>query len=336
MVSSKIGLIGVGTISDWHVRAIQAVGMEVRGVTTRAGSKRLADFAARHKIGKTFTDWTSMFSAAADFDGWVIASHIDGTPEILKAALDTGLPILVEKPVAWTSAIIEALQQKAHNKVMVGYNRRFYRPVQLAREFFRQNEPLMAVLSIPEGINAAKPNAKGERTYLYPFFENSCHGLDLLRFIGGNVRLESNQLYRLKSGLLAGVSAQFSTDRGDVIRFEGNWGVPANFGLSLERANNKFELKPFEMATLYEGMEVLQPNDEFPIRRYVPKVKERFHLDPIDLVEKPGFVKQAEAFADLIQLGTFSPIAATLEDALRVTRLSEALIGVDFAKACQI
>lgn len=325
-MTARVGLIGVGPISDWHVRALRAAGLEVTAVATRAASMRPSEFAARHAIPSVFARWEDLLAAPHHWDGLLIATHTDGTPAVLEAALTLAVPTLVEKPVGWASARIAGLSARAHPRVMVGFNRRFYRPVQFAREEVLTGPPLLAHLCLPEAIDLPREPA-GERPYWEPFLANSCHGLDLLRFVFGPLRVEHVQRAHAKSGSVYGLSAILSSVRGDIIQLTGNWGAPANFALSLDRAGRRVELRPFEMATVYEGMDVAEPSNEVPVRRYLPRLKERVMLDEIDGRQKPGFVRQAEAFRALIEGQEPSPIAATLDDATAAIRLGEDLLG---------
>ena len=325
----RVGLVGVGPISDWHVRAIRASGMEIAGVSTRPGSRRLAEFAQRHGIARVFEGWREMFARGEDFDAFVIATRPDGTPEILEAALALGVPLLVEKPVAWSSERLDSLIAKAHSRVLVGYNRRFYRPVLAARDEARGGPPVLVQLSLPEGV-ATPDGPDPDSLYLRPFFENSCHGIDMVRFLLGDLRVEAVRLMRA-NGFIGGVTAILSTQRGDLVSFLGNWGTPANYAVTLHRPGRRLELLPFEAATVYEGMDMIDPSDEWPIRRYVPRQTERIHLDAIDRKEKPGFIAQAEVFRDLIEGRPGSEFAATLADARAAVALCESILGVRYA-----
>ncbi len=326
----RVGLIGVGPISDWHVRAVRAAGMDVTGVSTRKGSARVADFAARHGVRTVFPDWRDLVRHAEDFDGFVVAMRPDGTPEVLESLFPLGRPVLVEKPVSWSALRLERLAALGSSKVIVGYNRRFYRPVLAARDEARGGPPLLLQLTLPEGV-AAPEGPDPASLFLHPFFENSCHGIDLVRFLVGDLRVEAVRRLSGADGRVSGVAAILSTTRGDVVSFLGNWGAPANYALSLHRSGRRMELLPFEAATLYEGMEVIDPSDEWPIRRYVPKQTARVHLEEIDRKEKPGFVAQAQALRGLIEGRAAPENAATLEDARAAVALCEELAGVRYA-----
>lgn len=322
-VAPRVGLIGVGPISDWHVRALRVAGLEVAGVASRRESTRVRDFATRHSISRTFEDWEAMLAAGEGWDGLVIATHTDGTADVLAEALRLRIPLLVEKPVAWTSARLEKLAGAAD--VIVAFNRRFYRTAQAARDEARGGPPVMAQLSLPESIEIARAGGPG-RPYWEPFFSNSCHGFDLLRFVLGPLHVE-HVTRHARGGAVHGLAAVLTTERGDVIDVLCNWAVPTNFALAIDRPGRRLELRPFELATVYEGMDVVEPTEETPIRRYLPRLKERITLEKIDATEKPGFVQQATALRDLIERGVMSPIAATMDDALATLRLCEELLG---------
>lgn len=327
----RVGLVGVGAISDWHVRAVRAVGMDVTAVSTRPGSGRLRDFATRHAISDVYEDWREMLGRAGAIDALVIATHTDATPDVLEASLPIGIPILVEKPVAWSSDRLATLASRAHPKVIVGYNRRFYRPVREARREARSDGPLLVQAMAPEDIDSPSGDDP-QANYMRPFFENSCHGIDLLRFLLGDLRVDSARRLQTAGGTLAGIAATLSTERGDVVSFLGNWAAPANFGISLFRGGRRFDLAPFEAATLYEGLDVIEPQAGSSIRRYVPRQTTRIELEEVDRIEKPGFVAQAAALKQLAQGGLAPSEAATLEDARAAVALCEALSGVRYAE----
>ncbi|MCG3204416.1 MAG: Inositol 2-dehydrogenase/D-chiro-inositol 3-dehydrogenase [Elusimicrobia bacterium] len=322
-IVKKIGIIGVGGISDWHLRAFRKIGCDVTSVASRPGSARVEPFAKKHTIPHIYSSWQELLDKA-DIDGVLVATHVDGTAAVLSEVLNRQLPALVEKPVSFHPDLIDPLILKK-GQIMVAYNRRFYRTVQACKSFVQSGEPLVAQMNLPEGINWDDKN----RSYLYPFFENSCHGIDMLNFIFDGVDVRSSSQIKNNKQEVIGFSAVLCSQRGDLIQLTGNWGAPGNFSLTLDRPGRRFELKPFEMVTVYEGMEMIDPTPEFPIRRYLPKMKERILLEDIDLQEKPGFTQQASAFVDFMN-GKKSPVAATLEEARKDVSLCEQLIGVRY------
>lgn len=323
----RIGLIGAGMIAEAHVPALRAAGLEVAAVSSRPGSKRLRDFAARHDIPEVFDDWRTMLEPGR-WDALVIVTPPDATPIALMAAMDLGIPILVEKPVAWNSDRLRQLCSRPHEYVIVGYNRRFYRSVQAARRDVTSGPPLVAHLVLPADVVVPQVHDPTGR-YLVPFFESvNPHGLDLARFIFGDLRPTAVNRLTTPAGNLAGLGALLSTPRGDVVQVTCSWGSAANFSLTLYRPDRRFELLPLEVAHWYEGIEIQQPSQDYPVRRYTPKLAARIMLDGVDLQQKPGFVGEARALQSMIQGCPPPACTARLEDALAVTTLCEALTGV--------
>lgn len=287
-------------------------------------------FAEEHRIPQVFDDWRDMLRQSDRWDCLAVCTWPDGTPEVLSAAADLGVPILVEKPVAWCSETLVDLCRKPHRQIIVGYNRRFYPAVQEARRQAREGPALLAHLTLPKDVLApADPDPR--RDYLRLFFESvSALAIDVARFVLGDLRVESVLRLHDAKGNLYGLAGLLTTERGDLLQVTGNLNAAANYALTLYWTGRRFELLPFENASEYEGMEVLPPTPEYPIRRYVPKLVRTISLSGCDLVEKPGFVAEVEALKAMVEGNPPPEAAATLEDAVAATRLCEELTGVRY------
>ena len=324
MDKPRLALIGCGKISEFHAPACREAGFELAAVCSRPGSTRLDSFAQRHDIPLVFDNVEALLDAREKWDALLIAISVEATLDVLTLALESGAPILVEKPVALRSAELLPIINRGL-PVIVGYNRRFYRTTQEARLEVANTYPVMAHLSIPESI---KPPHDPEENpaYLRPFFANSVHGLDLASYVFGQLAVQYVLHIRNPSGAILGLVATLSAEGGSVVQLTANWGTPANFSLTLDRPGRRLEVLPFESATVYEGMEVREPTEETPIRRYVPIPVARVELDDVDRRFKPGFVAQGEALASLARGEDTGP-AARLEDAHAVLQLAEQLIN---------
>jgi predicted dehydrogenase len=326
----RIGLVGCGIIAESRVPALRHAGLEVAAVASRPESSRLHAFAEKHHIGKVLPDWRLLVEDRSLWDGLVVSTWPDGTPEVLETVLrrHPDAAILVEKPVAWNTDRHNRLCALPHEKVMVGYNRRFYDSVQRARREVLAGPPVVAQLVLPTDVVApARYDATG--SFMLQFYESvSALGLDLTRFVLGDLAVEHVERLHTPEGNLRGLAALLSTATGGRLQVTANWSAPANYALSLSWPGRRYELLPFEIGTLYEGLEVVPPSPDYPIRRYTPKPIERVALSGDDLAQKPGFVAEARAFAELIAGVRRSPFAAGLEDARAVTALCESLTGV--------
>ncbi len=311
----KIVIIGTSPIVSFHIKALREAGLEpVAIASSNLSSTNIENFAIENKISKFFSNWKKMLSEQ-EYDGILIASKIEHTIKILEESIKYNIPILVEKPVSFDSESLEKILRVAHNKIMVGYNRRYYRTVKHVRKNVNgKKEFTLSLMIAPE-----TPTIRN-------FFDNTSHCIDMLRFIFGEIHLEFVKKIVFEDQV-RGVVATFSTEQNDTIQFIGNWGTSDNFSLSTYIGKKKLELKPFEELKIFEGMDVIEPTEESPIRKYIPKKLETIKLETIDGKIKPGFYQQAIEFAKMIETGTKSQNVPSLMDAKKTIEICENLIG---------
>lgn len=122
----RLGLVGLGTMGRNHLRVIsehpETVLAAVADVSAEAVDAAVAQTGARG-----YTDPLEMI-AAAQIDGLVVASPTTSHPAQAIAAIERGLPVLVEKPLAATVdgalEIVSAARRKGV-KVQVGHVERY-------------------------------------------------------------------------------------------------------------------------------------------------------------------------------------------------------------------
>lgn len=327
MAKPRLGMIGCGQIAEFHAPAFRAAGFDLAAVCSRPGSERVRAFADRHEIPDVFDSPIDLVAARDKWDALLIAVSIDATLDILKMALALNAPTLVEKPVSRRSADLESIADGSHG-VLVGYNRRFYGAVQAARSEEAGNAPHVAIMSMPESIPTPGDPAD-DPAYLARFFTNSVHGLDILRFVFGDLSVEKVHRVMNDGGALQGFAAILSAPSGSVVQLNANWRAPGQFTFTLDRPGHRLELRPFEQGIIYEGMDIVQPTHANPIRSYHPKEVGRVQIEAQDRDFKAGFVAQAEALGVLVR-GAQPRDAATLKDAHNVLMLAEQLVGQEF------
>ena len=83
-------------------------------------------------------------------------------------------------------------------------------------------------------------------------------------------------------------------------------------------------MKPIELTRLFSGMEVNEPTETMPIRRYSPKLKSEIIDSPVH-GHKPGFLGQAQDFMDFC-LGKEGCVGADIMDAYLALKLAQSLI----------
>lgn len=321
----KVAFIGCGDISEHHARALQEVGGEIAAVCSRPGSQRPYEFARRFGVSQVFHDATSLLRAWA-WDALVITVPPQASLPILKDAIELGAPILVEKPVAVSSSLLKPFLDK-DLPIIVGYNRRFYRPIREVRSIVRNSvDPFLGHLMLPEVVSGLDSDqwalALRDRV-----MGNSVHALDMLCFIFGPMDVTHCTPLTDRLGRCAGIAATLQAkDNGGLVQITAAWNSPANISFTLHQRDLRVELQPFERAVMYTKMMRLDPTPEVPLRRYVPVAEKTFTIDPIDERFKPGMVQQAMALRNLTR-GQISNLAATLEDAYLALELAEKLLA---------
>src|ERR687889_2871168 len=121
----RLGLLGLGRIGQFHADTLASLPMVdslvvadiISDLTTKVTDRLGAEPAASPDA-----------LLKSDLDGVVIAAGTDAHPELIVAAVDAGLPVFCEKPLARTIAEgVEVVQrvQASDVPVQIGYQRRF-------------------------------------------------------------------------------------------------------------------------------------------------------------------------------------------------------------------
>lgn len=332
----RLGVIGSGSIVPFHLDALKSAGFEIAVIGTRPGSERSAAL-AEHYGAALADNWQDVLSTP-DLDALLIAPETSVTTEILEAALDrTSLPILVEKPISYSSADLAGLiarPQSDLDRVLVGYNRRHYSSTAAAAEFLAAQGISNATFhaSIPE---ASWDPAMADDRKRGILLANSVHVLDLLQYLFGDLAIEGVTGVQNDSGLVSR-AISFNTASGAVGTTIITFGSPSGYFIDIHTPGKSASLKPIEFFNEFVGVQVIDPTPEVPLRHYVPTRGAGFSLSQGDLDFKPGFLAQScELFALASGVGSAAEVlplaqrkSASLADAQRILALAEQLLAV--------
>ena len=319
--TKRLAIIGTTDIAVAHLNASRAAGFDVVHIAGSPQSATAPKFAKTHGIDKV---WDDPMVLAADKDAWdalIIASSTESMIGLLAVATKTGKPVLAEKPIGYTSNSLDPLLPGTKN-VAVGFNRRFYASVQEAKRFIASGAPCLLHLELPESVLV---DSKTGTQDVSRVTTNSTHGLDLINYVTGGLTIESVHSVG-SAGDNRGRVLIARSKRGDLCSVSANWNAPANFSLTIDRGNERFELRPLEIGALYRGMEVVPPTVETPLRTYKPIKVTSFVPSDDNSTLKPGFLGQSQALLNQID-GKHSDVAATLQDAKIALQFAEALIS---------
>jgi len=121
----RIGLIGLGRIGAFHADTLSKMSSVTSLVVTDAVPAAITSVVERLGVEAVGTPEELLTSGV---DGVVVAAATDAHPELIVAAVDAGVPVFCEKPVARTMAAGVAVARRIAGlgvPVQIGYPRRF-------------------------------------------------------------------------------------------------------------------------------------------------------------------------------------------------------------------
>ena len=178
----RIGLIGLGRIGAFHAETLSSLpGVElvVADALPALASQIAANY--RAEVASTPADLLR-----AGLDGVVIATATDAHPQLIMAAVEAGLPVFCEKPVArGPDEAAEVLRRCGKAPVQIGYNRRFDPAFQAARAAVLSGElgRLHTVRSTT--LDPAPPPVGYLAASGGIFRDCAVHDFDIIRYVTG-------------------------------------------------------------------------------------------------------------------------------------------------------
>jgi myo-inositol 2-dehydrogenase/D-chiro-inositol 1-dehydrogenase len=183
----RVGLIGAGWAAGEHSRSLGTFeDVSIAGVTDLDGA-RAAALAARTGA-PAFGSWRELLDEASP-DALVVATPPGARVEPTVAALEAGIGVFLEKPIARTLddayAIVEA-QERSGSVCAVGYQWRAAAAVGALREALA-GSTVALLISAGVGITQARAWFGDARQSGGIVSERGSHHIDLQRAIGGDV-----------------------------------------------------------------------------------------------------------------------------------------------------
>lgn len=187
----RIGVIGLGTVGETHLAALRQLRVkQVFGADPSAAARARASAYVAH----CFADYREMFSSA-DLDGVVVATPPRTHREIAVAALEAGLGVLCEKPLAVTIEDCEAISAavgNARGPFQVGFCHRFQPQVRALRGLLDSGaigRPVLANISFIHGLTEQGRQwiTDADQAGGGVLFDSGSHAIDLFRYLIGDV-----------------------------------------------------------------------------------------------------------------------------------------------------
>ncbi|MDN5751215.1 MAG: Gfo/Idh/MocA family oxidoreductase [Pseudonocardia sp.] len=184
----RVGLIGLGRIGAFHARTL--AGLDAVDSLVVTDAVRAVTAAVAAEVGAEAVESPEKLLAAC-VDGVLIAAATDAHPALLRAAVDTGLPVFCEKPLA--AGLDEARAVAAAVRgapVQIGYPRRFDPAFRAVRGAVERGELGRVHTVRSTTLDPAPP----PRAYLAGsgglFRDCTVHDLDAVRWVTGREVVE--------------------------------------------------------------------------------------------------------------------------------------------------
>jgi myo-inositol 2-dehydrogenase/D-chiro-inositol 1-dehydrogenase len=186
----RIGLAGVGRIGGYHASTLAQLPTVDSLVVADVDLARARDVAAR--LGVDAVDSVDELFAAG-IDGLAIAAATDAHAPLLLGALEAGLPVFCEKPVAGNvDGTLAVLAKAAASpvEVHIGFQRRFDAGYVAAREAVASGSLGWVHTMRAGALDPAPPPAAYIQTSGGIFTDCSVHDFDIVRWVSGHEVVE--------------------------------------------------------------------------------------------------------------------------------------------------
>ncbi len=243
---------------------------------------------------------TGVDCISGGFDNWYAAQTIlpqtvivavseENLGQVTQKLIEKNVPqILVEKPGAATYEELLKLshvQEKSKSKVFVGYNRRYYSSVQMAKKLIAEDGGVESFFfEFTEWGHLIRNKVCPQLVKEEWLWHNSTHVMDMAFFLGGF----PEKISAFKAGSLdwhsraAKYSGAGVTGTGAVFSYMANWAAPGRWVVEILTSQRRFIFKPLEKLQIQKIGSVAV--DEYPIE------------NEADLKFKPGLAEQLRAF----------------------------------------
>ncbi len=194
----KIGVIGVGSISNEHIAAYRKNPKTELYAFCDVNGQRLREMGEAYGVGRLYTDVGEMLESLPELDAVSVCTWNSAHAPCAVAALNAGKHVLCEKPMA--TSVPEALEMKqaaerSGKLLMMGFTRRFGNDCAILRDFIQSGQ--FGELYYAKATYLRRKGNPGgwfgEKQYSGggPLIDLGVHVIDLVRYLLGNPKAVS-------------------------------------------------------------------------------------------------------------------------------------------------
>jgi len=189
----RVGIIGTGSISHMHSASYQQHESAEITALCDIDEERVHKAAKKYGVAKTYTDYRKML-AQHELDAVSVCTWNSEHAPCTIAALEAGLHVLCEKPMAINQSEAAAMQNTARKSgklLMIGFVRRFGNDCRVLKDFIREGAlgeiyytktAYLRRFGCPGGWFGEKARSGGG-----PIIDLGVHVIDLTRYLMGNL-----------------------------------------------------------------------------------------------------------------------------------------------------
>lgn len=283
----KIGIIGSGYISDYHINVIKNTkNIEICGIYSKTLNN--AKIKAKKYGINYFTNNLSEFTNKFEYDGILILVSADQIYKLTSKLIRHKIPLFIEKPAGLNLIELNKLNllyKKFKTPNMIGLNRRYYSSFCKVHSLLKGKNKLRSFLvEGHENYWKIKKIVRSKKTLANWHIANNIHIIDLINFFVES-KLKSVKHFNNKNGLYNNINSILKFDNGINGTYLSNWNSPERYSIKLFTDENTYVFKPLEKCIVV--------NKKFQ--------KKEIKLSKFDLKYKPGFYFQFQNFVNLIK-----------------------------------
>lgn len=193
----KVGIIGAGNISEYHVQGYKELPNVELVAVCDLDKEKAEEYADKHNIKNVFTDYNEMLKME-ELDAVSVTTWNNSHAPISIAAMKAGKDVLCEKPLAMNAEEAQDMVDTAKETdrlLMVGFVRRFEKNANYIREVIEKGE-LGDVYYAKTGYIRKWGNPGGwfcdkKRSGGGPVIDLGVHVIDLISYLTGKPKAVS-------------------------------------------------------------------------------------------------------------------------------------------------
>jgi predicted dehydrogenase len=283
----RVLLVGTGNMAYEYIKILDTLNVETIVVGNREESVRaFKEKTGRKAIAGGVENYLEGIDDVPDYA--IVAVSASKLYEASVAVVRSGIKhILIEKPAVYTVEQAEELirlKKDNESEVYIGYNRRFYSSVEVAKKIIEEDGGLMSFnFEFTEWSHVISKLHQPDEIFQRVFLGNSSHVVDLAFYLAGTPKEMASYIrgglpWHKAGSIYHGCGV---TEEDIPFVYQANWEAPGRWGVELLTSKHRLYLRPIEKLQI-------QDNGSVAVNFYELD-------DRLDTEYKPGLYNEVRA-----------------------------------------